>query len=149
MATLKPGPLSVRRIIARRAAFELTPGAVFNLGAGISAGISNVLAEENMEQLVTSTVEAGVFGGIPGEGLYFGSAYNPQAIIDQPYMFDFYSGGGLDVAFVSFAGGGCRRKCQRDQVWQSQRWCRRFHRNYANGEANRIQRHVDRARAQG
>ena len=103
MATLKPGPLSVRRIIARRAAFELTPGAVFNLGAGISAGISNVLAEENMEQLVTSTVEAGVFGGIPGEGLYFGSAYNPQAIIDQPYMFDFYSGGGLDVAFVSFA----------------------------------------------
>ena len=103
MATLKPGPLNVRRIIARRAAFELTTGAVFNLGAGVSAGISNVIAEENMEHRVTSTVEAGVFGGIPGEGLYFGSAYNPQAIIDQPYMFDFYSGGGLDVAFVSFA----------------------------------------------
>ncbi len=103
MATLKPGALNVRRIIARRAAIELTRGAVFNLGAGVSAGISNVIAEENMENLVTSTVEAGVVGGIPGEGLYFGSAYNPQAIIDQPYMFDFYSGGGLDVAFVSFA----------------------------------------------
>ena len=103
MATLKPGRLDVRRIIARRAAFELTAGAVFNLGAGVSAGISNVVAEENLENLVTSTVEAGVIGGIPGEGLYFGSAYNPRAIIDQPYMFDFYSGGGLDVAFVSFA----------------------------------------------
>ncbi len=103
MATLKPGALNVRRIIARRAAIELTRGAVFNLGAGVSAGISNVIAEEHLENLVTSTVEAGVVGGIPGEGLYFGSAYNPQAIIDQPYMFDFYSGGGLDVAFVSFA----------------------------------------------
>lgn len=103
MATLKPGALNVRRIIARRAATELTRGAVFNLGAGVSAGISNVIAEENLENLVTSTIEAGVVGGIPGEGLYFGSAYNPQAIIDQPYMFDFYSGGGLDLAFVSFA----------------------------------------------
>lgn len=103
MATLNPGALNVRRIIARRAAIELTRGDVFNLGAGVSAGIANVIAEENMENLVTSTVEAGVVGGIPGEGLYFGSAYNPQAIIDQPYMFDFYSGGGLDVAFVSFA----------------------------------------------
>lgn len=103
MATLKSGALNVRRVIARRAAFELTRGAVFNLGAGVSAGISNVIAEENLENLVTSTIEAGVVGGIPGEALYFGSAYNPQAIIDQPYMFDFYSGGGLDVAFVSFA----------------------------------------------
>jgi propionate CoA-transferase len=103
MATLKSGDLNVRRIIARRAAIELTRGDVFNLGAGVSAGIANVIAQENMENLVTSTVEAGVVGGIPGEGLYFGSAYNPQAVIDQAYMFDFYSGGGLDVAFVSFA----------------------------------------------
>ncbi|MDC0178608.1 acyl CoA:acetate/3-ketoacid CoA transferase [Woeseiaceae bacterium] len=103
MTTLQASELDVRRVIARRAAFELTPGAVFNLGVGVSAGISNVIAEENMENLVTSTIESGVIGGIPGERLYFGSAYNPQAIIDQPYMFDFYSGGGLDVAFVSFA----------------------------------------------
>ena len=103
MATLKPGELNVRRLIARRAAMELARGEVFNLGAGVSAGISNVIAEENIENHVTSTVEAGVVGGIPGEGLYFGSACNPQAIIDQPYVFDFYSGGGLNVAFVSFA----------------------------------------------
>ena len=82
---------------------ELSQGSVFNLGVGVSAAIPNVVAEEGMEDLVTLTVEAGVVGGIPGEGLYFGSAYNPRAIIDQASMFDFYAGGGLDVAFVSFA----------------------------------------------
>ena len=103
LATLAPDPLSARRVIARRAAFELSTGAAFNLGVGVSAAIPNVVAEEGIEDLVTLTVEAGVIGGIPGEGLYFGSSYNPRAIMDQAYMFDFYSGGGLDVAFVSFA----------------------------------------------
>ena len=103
LATLTPDPLSARRVIARRAAIELSQGSVFNLGVGVSAAIPNVIAEEGMEDLVTLTVEAGVVGGIPGEGLYFGSAYNPRAIIDQASMFDFYAGGGLDVAFVSFA----------------------------------------------
>ena len=103
LATLKPDPLGPRRVIARRAAFELSTGAAFNLGVGVSAAIPNVVAEEGIEDLITLTVEAGVIGGIPGEALYFGSSYNPRAIMDQAYMFDFYCGGGLDVAFVSFA----------------------------------------------
>ncbi|MEE9195807.1 MAG: acyl CoA:acetate/3-ketoacid CoA transferase, partial [Alphaproteobacteria bacterium] len=103
LATIKPDPLSMRRVIARRAAFELSRNAVFNLGVGVSAAIPNVVAEEDMEDLVSLTVEAGVVGGIPGQGLYFGSSVNPKAIMDQGYMFDFYAGGGLDVAFVSFA----------------------------------------------
>jgi propionate CoA-transferase len=103
LATIKPDPLTGRRVIARRAAFELFPGCVINLGVGVLSGIPNVVVEEDVEDLFTSTAEAGIIGGIPCSGLEFGAAYNPRAIIDQPYMFDFYDGGGLDVAFVSFA----------------------------------------------
>ena len=103
LETIPPDPLDARRLIARRAAFELRPGAVINLGVGISAAIPNVVAEEGIEDLVHPTIEAGVVGGIPGQGLHFGSAVNPRVILDQGYMFDFYDGGGLDIAFVSFA----------------------------------------------
>ncbi|MBH68412.1 MAG: acyl CoA:acetate/3-ketoacid CoA transferase [Rhodospirillaceae bacterium] len=100
---IKPDSLDVRRLIARRAAFELKRGAVINLGVGVSAAIPNVLAEEEADKLVHLTIEAGVIGGVPGQGLHFGSAINPRVILDQGYMFDFYDGGGLDIAFVSFA----------------------------------------------
>jgi propionate CoA-transferase len=103
LSAIEPDPLDIRRVIARRAAMELRRGEVINVGVGVSMGIPNIAAEEGVEDMVTLTVEAGVIGGIPGALREFGTAQNPRAILDQAYQFDFYDGGGLDAAFLSFA----------------------------------------------
>jgi propionate CoA-transferase len=96
-------PLDIRKVIARRALLELSPGDICNLGFGISQSIGGIAAEEGISELLTLTVEQGVFGGVPAAGAEGGAGLNYQALIDQPAMFDFYDGGGLDVASLSFA----------------------------------------------
>jgi propionate CoA-transferase len=98
-----PLPLDVRKIIARRSLLEFPPGAICNLGFGISQLIGRVAWEEGITDQLVLTVEQGIFGGVPVAGNEGGAGFNYQAMIDQPDMFGFYDGGGLDVASLSFA----------------------------------------------
>jgi propionate CoA-transferase len=103
VADIKPLQFGPRKVIVRRAAMELFPGAICNLGAGVMTGLSTIAAEEGVLDAVHLTNEQGIIGGAPIAGRDSGGGQNFAAMIEQPAQFDFYDGGGLDLAFLSFA----------------------------------------------
>jgi len=93
----------IKRVINRRAALELRKGEFVNLGYGMSDGVPIVAQQENIDHQIVFMIEQGAIAGIPTTGLNFGAMYNPTAILDDGYQFDFFQGGGLSIAFLGFA----------------------------------------------
>lgn len=98
-----PIELSAKKIIGRRAAMELKENTVVNLGIGAPEYVSAVANEEGISDYMTLTVEAGPVGGVPMGGTQFGGSQNADCYFDQNVMFDFYDGGGIDLAFLGLA----------------------------------------------
>ena len=98
LSAIEPLPFDERKVINRRCAMELSVGDVVNLGIGMPADMSKIVAEEGYLDYVTLTTESGMIGGVPSALPNFGSAYNTDAVIDHGSMFDIIDGGGLSMA---------------------------------------------------
>ena len=103
LEAMEPMPLTHRKIVARRSALELVEGYIVNLGFGMPDGVATVASEEGFLDKITLSIEQGIVGGMPARGDIFGVAYNPEAIINAPSIFDFYSGLGLDMTCLGLA----------------------------------------------
>ncbi len=102
-AGFEPLAMGPRKICCRRAAMELQPDSLINLGIGMPGGIGSVADEEGISDLFTLSMECGPLGGIPLGGIDFGAAVNPEAMYRMADILQIYDGGALDMAVLGFA----------------------------------------------
>lgn len=100
---IDPLELDITKVVGRRGAQEIEKGMICNLGIGYPEKVSRVAGEEGILDHLTFTVEPGPIGGLPAGGLSFGACVNMECLIEEPQMFDFYDGGGLDITFLGMA----------------------------------------------
>ncbi|MDR2571895.1 MAG: propionate CoA-transferase [Oscillospiraceae bacterium] len=87
-------------IIGARAARELKPEQIVNLGIGIPETVGKHASNQGILKDIYITVEAGGIGGLPAPGLAFGATIGADMICEMATQFDFYDGGGLDICFL-------------------------------------------------
>jgi propionate CoA-transferase len=100
-ADAKPLPLSLRKMIGRRAMLELKRCTAINVGTGIPTDvIGSIAAEEDLLRDILVTVESGIYGGIPEGSIDFGVSHSPYAILEHTVQMDFYNGMGIPYTFM-------------------------------------------------
>ena len=141
--SFEPVEWGTDKVIARRAAMELSDGDAVNLGFGISALVPRILLEEGHDGDVTWAIEQGAVGGVPLLGFAFGCAANAMGIMPSPMQFVYFQGGGFDRTLLSFLQVDARRLGQRLEAGRQaarDRGRRRLHRHHRQRAEYRLQR---------
>ncbi|MDR2727191.1 MAG: 3-oxoacid CoA-transferase [Deltaproteobacteria bacterium] len=103
VSAIAPEPLTPRKVIGRRGAFELKPNTLVNLGIGIPDSVAGVAGEEGLADKITLSIESGILGGVPLPSIGIGGSVNPVAMYKQPDIFDIYDGGGISLSCLGAA----------------------------------------------
>ncbi len=86
--------------IGRRAARELKPDDIVNIGIGIPETVSRYARKNGLLDKITMTVESGGIGGFPASGTVFGAMIGAASVYDMANQFDLYNSGGLNICFM-------------------------------------------------
>lgn len=103
------GEVTYKNVIERRLALEISRlvnrlqrPVVMSLGVGIPSTMPGILHQEGLSDLTYSTIESGLWGGIPLTDENFGASIGPFAAITMPDQFIIYEGGINDMAALGF-----------------------------------------------